>query len=162
MITQSELKQVLNYNQDTGIFTWKIDIGKKYKAGQQLKSTQHGYIRITYKQKTYKAHRLAWLYVYGKLPDNFIDHINGIRNDNRICNLRDVTHTENNQNQRKPHKSNKSSGLLGTTWHIRDCRWQASIKSNGKTIFLGNFDDKYSAHNAYLNAKRLLHSTCEI
>ena len=92
MITQEELKELLDYNPETGLFTWNVynNIKNKTTAG----TFNDGYIQIKIKQKIYQAHRLAWLYVYGEWPKGQIDHINGIRDDNRIENLRDVTNRE--------------------------------------------------------------------
>ena len=80
MITQSELKNILHYNQDTGVFTW---IKNSIVAGTVEKK---GYIAIKINRKSYKAHRLAWLYIYGNFPKEQIDHLNGIKNDNCINN----------------------------------------------------------------------------
>ena len=104
MLTQKQLKKILYYNQDTGFFVYKKDI---YNLNKYLIAKQgdiagginnRGYIQISVKNKLYSAHRLAWLYVYGNFPKQEIDHINHIRNDNRIKNLRDVSHKVNMNN----------------------------------------------------------------
>ena len=96
MLTQSELKELLNYNPQTGIFTRKTHLNKHCKindiAGHK---TKHGYVTINIKSKIYYAHRLAWLYVHGEMPKNVIDHINRIKHDNSAKNLRWVTASEN-------------------------------------------------------------------
>lgn len=100
-LTQARLKEILHYDPDTGIFTRRLDRGpnapKDSVAGTPDKN---GYIVIKVDFTQYKAHRLAWLYIYGVWPNNQIDHINHIVDDNRIVNLRDVTNSENQANRR--------------------------------------------------------------
>ena len=147
MITQKELLENLLYNQDTGIFTRKISLNKKIKVGDVAggKDTK-GYVCIRVAGKTYKAHRLAWLYVYGEWPQNEIDHINGCTNDNRILNLRDVSKSINQQNRRSVKGYSKDGN-----------RWKAQIRACGKWTHLGCFETEQEAHNAYVNAKNILH-----
>lgn len=100
---------------------------------------KNGYLRILYRGKLYMGHWLAWLYIYGKWPDNEIDHINGKAGDNRICNLRDVTRKQNMENK-KVYKNSKT-GYPGVSWHSRDKKWNVRIGHYGKRISLGYFDD---------------------
>jgi len=103
MLTQAELHQYLNYDPQTGIFTWKVKLSDKINIGQKTGcKNNRGYLLIKINKKLYRAHRLAWLYVYGYFPKFTIDHINRIKTDNRIENLRDVTIQENLKN--KPNK----------------------------------------------------------
>ena len=131
MITQSELKSKLLYYPNEGYFIW-LKLGN---VAGSLKST--GYTAIKFKGKMYQAHRLAWLYVHGYMPKNIIDHINGNKSDNRICNLREATRSENNHNAilRKDSKS----GVKGVHWCNRNKRWIASIRINKKSIYVGSF-----------------------
>jgi hypothetical protein len=108
------------------------------------------------------AHRLAWMMVTGSEPNDDIDHVNGIRSDNRFANLRTATRGENMQNERAARSSNKSSGLLGVSWSKAAGKWAAGIKLNGKKRHLGLFTDQQAAHEAYLVAKRDLHPFCTI
>lgn len=101
------------------------------------------------------AHRLAWLYVHGRWPDGLIDHKNGDRADNRFDNLRDVAHRVNMQNLRKAFVSSKT-GLLGAS-PLKDGRFGAFIKRDGKSKNLGTFDTPELAHAAYVAAKRVIH-----
>jgi len=78
MITQAGLKELLNYNPETGDFAW---VKSKKPAGG---ISSYGYRRIIIDGKEHKAHRLAWLYTHGVFPEDQIDHINGVRHDNRI------------------------------------------------------------------------------
>ena len=140
MITQDQLKEHLHYNPENGIFTWiKVNTyTRKVKVGDMAGSkNDQGYIKIMILCKHYSAHRLAFLYVNGKLPSESVDHINGIKSDNRIINLRVVTLQENLKNKSK-YKCNKS-GFIGVGWHKRDRAWVASIRVDKKLIHLGNF-----------------------
>lgn len=89
--------------------------------------------------RQYRAHRVVWLLAHKVWPSNQIDHINGVRTDNRLSNLRDVEHRENGLNQRLS-KRNKS-GVTGVCWHKRSKKWLASIRVNGSNINLGEFKD---------------------
>lgn len=142
---QNELKSKLTYCPDSGIFTKKKNgkiVGAKHRSGS---------IEISINRKKYQAHRLAWLYVYGKFPNNSIDHINHIRDDNRIVNLRDVTTTENNRNMSR--RKDNTSGVTGVVWNKLEKRWKAQISINGNTIGLGTFVLFSQAVDARKNAE---------
>jgi len=144
LLTQSKLKKILRYNEKTGLFVRIFSCGRSIspkKAGFAISI----YISIYVNSRTYKAHRLAWLYVYGYWPDGEIDHINHIRNDNRIENLRVVTSQENSRN-RAISKAN-SSGFTGVHIDKRTQRWQARIRVNGALINLGFFKCRAEAEN---------------
>lgn len=159
-LTVERLKELLEYNLDTGVFTWKVPRGRGMGAGSIAgSSNKYNYRQIGVDGKLYLAHRLAWLYVHGKWPDNGLDHINGDNQDNRISNLRDVDHVVNSQNQRKASR-NSSSGLLGA--FKKDSHWISQIQVNGKIVRLGTFLTPEEAHQAYLKAKRELHPGCTI
>jgi hypothetical protein len=158
-LTAEEVRRLFNYDPDTGIFTRLVN-RHRFKAGEVAGAkSDDGYINIKIRTKTYKAHRLAWLYVYGLFPSLQVDHINGIRSDNRISNLREVSHSGNTQNQKEAQRSNKS-GFLGVSPNNR--RWKATIAVHGEYKYLGTFDTPELAHQAYLDAKRSLHATCTI
>lgn len=146
MITQTELKRLLNYNSETGIFTWELDrrrIMAGYTAGT-LKNS--GYIHIVVNYKPYMAHRLAWLYITGIFPINQLDHINGNRNDNRFCNLREAT---NNQNQYNSVVS-KNNKLRIKGVSKQGNKYQARARINYKEHYLGLYKTPEEASNAYL------------
>jgi HNH endonuclease len=135
MLTQAELKELLHYDPATGVFTWLVAAAKSIKVcsiAGNLKSSGYNHIQI--KGKGYLAHRLAWLYVKGCWPEAEIDHLNRIRNDNRIDNLRDVTHMQNRCNT-----SNNVSGVPGVAWHKLGKKWQVQIRVAGKSKSLGYF-----------------------
>ena len=158
-LTQAELKEILNYNPDTGIFTWKIKPCNQIHigdiAGTLNKSKRCGYTVIQINKKRYQTHRLAWLYMTGNFPINQIDHINHIRTDNRIENLRDVTNQENQFN-RSLQKDN-TSGYTGVHWHKQANKWVTQIQINGKIIHLGLFNNPEEASQAYQEAKVKYH-----
>jgi hypothetical protein len=155
-ITQNQLKDILHYEPSTGEFTWLISCGPN-KAGSIAGAVHHqGYIRIGVNKKYYQAHRLAWLYVHGVLPKDQIDHINGIRNDNRISNLRECNNLENQQNC-GVYKNNKS-GYTGVFYRKDIKKWLAKINFNSKQMYLGYYDTPEKAHDAYCDAKNKYHT----
>jgi len=110
-----------------------------------------GYREVSILGKSYRSHRLAWLLHYGEEPKNQIDHINGVRDDNRIENLRDTTQAENCKNVKKP--KNNTSGCVGVYWKKRDSVWRAAISVNDIQVSLGAFKDKSDAIAARLKAE---------
>lgn len=160
MLTQSRLKECLDYNPDTGEFTWMENQGSAKKGDSCKCQDSHGYSVIKIDRKKYYAHRLAWLYVYGDWPVEEIDHINGRRADNRACNLRDVCSRVNQQNLHN-WSTKHESGYLGVFAH-RHGRWRARIRHEGRSTNLGIFDTPEEASQAYLKAKRELHEGCTI
>ena len=129
MITQQRLKEFLDYNPDTGVFTWRESYFPS-KIGKPAGGPFRGYLRLMVDGKLYLCHRLAWLYVHGDWPTETIDHINGIKSDNRIKNLRAVSHMENCQN--RPLRKDNSSGISGVCWDKSSNHWRATIAVNGK------------------------------
>jgi len=160
MITQSELKEILHYNQDTGIFTWL-----KYKQRPSKIGSEAGWVRkdsykaISIMSKQYFAHRLAWLYVTGKHPKNQIDHIDGNKLNNKFSNLRECTAAQNSQNFKNSKFTNKAQ-LLGV--NVKGKKFRARIGINKKVITIGTLNNAQEAHNAYLITKRKLHEFCTI
>jgi hypothetical protein len=159
-LTQESLRELLHYDPETGIFTRKTGLRTGFGIGAVAGGQDgKGYTRIMVLGKKHHAHRLAWLYVYGKLPELSIDHINGIRTDNRIANLRDVSHSVNMQNRRV---GNNGRGALGVRYRTDIHKWQADIVAFGKRSYLGCYDTEDAAYQAYLAAKRRLHEGCTI
>ena len=152
--TQKRLKELLHYDprENFGDFTWKVDRNFNAKVGDKAGFLHSkGYIHIKVDGKQYKAHRLAWLYEKGYLPENQIDHRDRIRNHNWICNLRESTQICNSRNCKLA--KNNSSGVTGVHWAARDKRWPASI-GVPKKINLGNFIDKLEAVKARWEAEK--------
>jgi HNH endonuclease/AP2 domain len=133
-----ELKSLFSYDPDTGVIRW-IAKGKgmikKKAAGTLLHS---GYLGICVGPKRWQAHRIAWALHHGTWPKDQIDHINGVKTDNRICNLREATNSQNGKNLGLS-KANKS-GVKGVSFENYTQRWKASIKVENKTISLGRFN----------------------
>lgn len=140
MITQSELKDILNYNQDTGIFVWKTHLKQSNKYEGDIAGCLHGggYIAIQIKGVRHYAHRLAWLYVYGKFPDKELDHINRDKADNRISNLREVTRSENMQNVGL--RKDNTSGESNISYRKDRNKYRAFVTNNNKYKSLGHFE----------------------
>jgi hypothetical protein len=156
-LTQEKLKEILSYDPKTGIFLNKISRSNRIKKGQAAGSRHSaGYLTIGINNKEYYCHRLAWLYIYGGFPITHIDHINEIKTDNRICNLRIATHQENMQNVLSLRSDNKT-GYKGVYIDKRTNKFLTQIAINGKTKHLGSFTTAKEAYLAYLKAKKELH-----
>ena len=163
MIGIDEVLRLLEYDQHTGILRWRVSPSRPCKAGAIAGSrTDRGYWRVMIKGRSYLAHRLGWLIVHGNWPHGEIDHINGVKTDNRLCNLREATRSINSQNKRAAQANNKSCGLLGVTWNKQHRKWQSKIMVNKTLHHVGLFDDANVAHSAYLAKKRELHAGCTI
>lgn len=156
VLTQARLHEVLNYDPETGVFTWRMDASKRRMAGKIAGTkTSEGYIEICVDKTRHRAHRLAWLYVTGAMPAEQIDHINRQRADNRFCNLREATNGENGAN--RPRQANNLSGYKGVYWSKRRRRWIAKISVKGRDFSLGTFSEASKAADAYAAAVKKLH-----
>jgi hypothetical protein len=156
------VREYFDYDASTGVLTWRIQVGRSKVGAATGCLGKRGYLEVGFRGRLWKAHRLAWLHHYGHWPTMTIDHINGIKTDNRISNLRDVDARTNQQNKRVAHSNNRSSGLLGVSWSEQTKKWVASIKVSRKTRNLGHFSTAEAAHAAYVAAKRLLHAGCTL
>jgi hypothetical protein len=155
-ITQSRLFQILIYNNETGKFRWRVKASPICKLGVDIENiSREGYYRITIDGKTYMQHRLAWLYVYGVIPLEDIDHIDCDKTNNKINNLRLASCTQNARNVMK--KSTNKSGHKGVHWDKCCKKWMALIRYGGKQHYLGLFDDPKIAHDAYCKAAEKVH-----
>ena len=134
-LTQDRLKSVLHYNPDTGIFT-HIRSGHGVYPGKVAGAIMRGYIGIKIDGVAHRAHRLAFLYITGEMPEG-VDHINQKKTDNRFINLRKATAQENNQNRTTP--INNTSGAIGVRFDPRMGKWRAQFYRNGKCCHLGFF-----------------------
>lgn len=138
----------LKYNKNTGIFIWKKTFSDKKIINKKAGCDNGiGYIKITIGRKRFYAHRLAWYFVHKKWPKGTIDHINGNRSDNRIKNLRDVSHRQNCLNA----KVHRNGRLAGASYHASKQIWTSSYYEKGKKIFIGRFKTEKEAHKAYFN-----------
>lgn len=151
MLTQEYLKSILDYNLDTGIFTWKVNKSQRTKAGDVAGWSYNGYRQIEINNKPYKAHRLAWLYVNGEMPKDLIDHIDNDRSNNKISNLREATYQTNSENYKTP-KTNKS-GVKNVSWYKSLNKWVVSISTKKIKKTIGYFDDLEFAELVAIEAR---------
>jgi len=150
-----ELRELLGYNPETGALFWKKARSNVVKVGKEITKTSPstGYVRVCVNKKHLAAHRVAWALATGAWPIGVIDHINGVKADNRLCNLRDVAHADNCLN-RVSTQSNKTTGALGVFLDKRSGIWYAQICRHGKTKSLGSFKTQQEAAIAALEARK--------
>ena len=145
-------REIFNYDPETGVLRNKVTRSSRAKAGGVAGNLHpEGYMRVGFLGKQYMAHRVIWEMHNGSIPDGMqIDHINGVRDDNRIANLRVVTHQENGRNQKM--KADNTTGYPGVFWNKARGKYQAQIVVNGKNKHLGVFHTAERAYQAYLKA----------
>jgi hypothetical protein len=155
-ITADRLRRLFIYDSETGLFVRRVKRGK-WQAGSPAGFVMSGgYIGLRIDGTYYKAHRLAWLYVHGAHPTSEIDHINGVTNDNRLCNLRDASRSANEINKHDAQSNNLSSGLRGVSWERQRSLWRARLSLNGKVHHSSFHATADEAHAAYRAAKAAL------
>lgn len=151
-LTQAYLKSVLHYDPETGIFTWLPRCRSMFKEDRFAAAWNgkhankiigydgwQGYLVTRVDGSLYRLHRLAFLYMTGAFPTDQVDHINGVRNDNRWDNLRAATGSENRRNQKLP--PNNTSGHVGVHWHKAQGKWHARIMVAKRWLYLGSFSE---------------------
>ncbi len=156
-LSQDEARHLFEYDAETGVMVWKprpledfpdehtFGMWNTRFAGKKAgHDNSHGYLTITAHHRCrYQGHRVIWLWVYGEWPKGVIDHINGDPMDNRIANLRCVSHRENMRNMKL--RTTNKSGITGVRWYAARAKWVASIKLDEKSQHLGYFDTKEEA-----------------
>ena len=154
--TLARLREMICYDSELGLLTWKKSPRRSnIPAGTPCGSLdRYGYAYIHLDGRNLLSHRVAWALHYGQAPDQEIDHINGLKADNRICNLRLATAVENAANKSMTVKN--TSGHKGVTKHSGG-KWQAQLQHNGKNHYLGLFSDVTQAAAAYNAKARDLH-----
>jgi len=147
-MNHEQVLMLLNYDPETGLFRWKTKSGRQ--AVGSIAGSKHnlGYISISINKKRYYAHRLAFLCMTGKFPENVVDHINGIKDDNRWSNLLACTQSKNMEN-RKCHQVNSKTKLIGSSRH-QSGKFIAQITRNGVHKYIGIYDTAEQAHKAYM------------
>jgi hypothetical protein len=150
LITASELRELMTYDPDAGIFVWKVTNSPRALAGSVAGccDKQTGYVLIRINKIKYYAHRLAWLYMTGEWPTNIIDHWNANESDNSWENLRVSTKSKNAANMKKP--SHNTSGLKGVYFRLDTLKWTSTVTIMKKHINLGCVDCPAAAHFAYV------------
>ena len=152
-LTKNLLDRLFIYDPKTGLVTRKVRTSNNVNIGDVVGSAHNmGYLTVQINKKVYLLHRIIWFMVYGKFPENDIDHINGDRSDNRLSNLRDVCHKENLKNKRR--QKNNKSGVVGVGWYNKLGKWKACIMVDGRTIHLGYFYKKSKAIKARKDAEK--------
>lgn len=156
-LSLDRVREALNYNPETGVFTWRIRVGKKVRVGSVAgsKTSKGGYVLINLDRNVALAHRLVWFYVYGEWPSEQVDHINGDRADNRLSNLRLANQSQNSCNCRL--RKTNTSGYRGVSWSKEKRKWVSRIVKDHKQHVLGYFKSKDEAYYAYLQAADRLH-----
>ena len=147
-LTQARLKELLHYDPETGRFTWLV--APKFgsvKAGDPAGGTNsQGYLAIRLSGRLYVAHRLAYLYMTGAFPKDFVDHIDRDRTNNRWVNLRPATRSQNQANRGL--QTNNVSGVRGVSWHTARQKWRATGQVLGVAHHIGLFDCLEDAQSA--------------
>ena len=157
MCNLTSIKEYLQYCKDTGNFYWiKRPVRSKIKVGDKAGSPdlKDGYWRIYFSGKPYPAHRIAFLFINGNLPRQLVDHINGVRDDNRWCNLREATYSENCKNIKKA--KNNTLGFVGI--YKSGNRWIARAMHNKKMNYLGCYATPQEAALVYDNFCKKTHA----
>ena len=157
-LEQDLIKELLVYDEHTGRFTWRINVGTRGRIGSVAGSKDTiGYTGIGLNGNRYLAHRLAWVYMYGEIPEGLqVDHINGDREDNRLVNLRLATPMQQTQNVTK--YKNNTSGYVGVHWDKSNNKWVSRVWVNYIMHYLGLFDSIEEAIDARVKAKNRLHT----
>lgn len=155
MVTADLVRSLLDYDPRTGVFVWRENRGSNQTKGKAAGGLHGPYLMIPVAKRLYLAHRLAWLYVHDSWPENEIDHINGVKTDNRIENLRDATRLTNAHNIAKA-RSDAVSGVRGVRWSSRYNSWHALLQHEGRRMHLGSFKSMEEAMAAYEAKKRSL------
>lgn len=154
MITQELVKDFFNYDHNTGIITHKQDKGSNKVEGSRAESKGVGCLTVSINDKNYVAHVIAWLWYYGYIPENFIDHIDRDCTNNKISNLREVTNKCNQRNTGNP--KDNTSGVKGVYWHKAKNNWKAEITNNGRLLYLGSYTSFEDAVCARLAGEQCL------
>lgn len=154
-VSLERLREVLDYDPETGRFVWRISLNARGPAGSVAgTSLPDGYLRIQIDRVPMKAHRLAWLWVHGEMPLCEVDHINRIKSDNRITNLRLATSKQNKENQSL--RVTNTSGHKGVHWDKSREKWMAFVVHHRKFKNLGRYDDLNQAIEVAEDARRQL------
>ena len=146
-----DLLNHLEYRRESGELYWKVPTGTKAKVGKKVGGiNQEGYKYVKFKKTQHLAHRIIWKMEHREEPPEIIDHIDRVRTNNVITNLRAATQSLNQLN--RDDRGHGASGVKGVTWDKNRKKWSASIRINKETTFLGRFKNIEDAKQAYKNA----------
>lgn len=154
-LTHSRVLELFDLDAERGVLTRKVRTTNSVRVGDPVGTLSNGYLRARVDGCHVSVHRLIWFYVNGVWPVEEIDHINGIKSDNRIANLREASRSQNNRNC--PVRSDSSTGLRGVCWNNGRSSYRVAIRINGRRVLLGTFHDAEQAHAAYVEAAKLYH-----
>lgn len=155
-ISVSELKEKLRYDPETGVLVWAVKVANHIPAGREIVHVdREGYMRLYIRNNKLFAHRVAWAIHHNSWPEGVIDHKNGVRTDNRLCNLRNATLQDNRHN--RIDRPIGASGYIGVNCCKGGQRWSTQIRLAKVTHYLGRFDDPISAAIAYDRALTYFH-----
>jgi hypothetical protein len=155
-LTAEYVRSILDYNPDSGVFTWKKTRANRAKKGAVAgHRNSKGYLAIRINYVSYQGYRLAWLIMTGNWPECEIDHRDMDPSNNKWENLRQASHNQNKHNRGK--NKNNTSGFKGVFWNNQSKKWFSQIACNRKTIYLGIFDTKEKASIAYCKAAEQYH-----
>ena len=161
-LTAQQVRDLFTYDPETGVLSWRVSRGWNIPAGMRAGTrTVRGYRKVAVNRGNYKEHRLIWLHYYGVWPTFEVDHINGVKDDNRIANLRDINPAHNTQNRTRP-SANNSTGYLGVTKKAKGKTFTAAVELDGKSYSKSGFATAEEAYEAYVALKRRLHPGCTI
>lgn len=155
-ISQSLLRELFDYDPETGFLTRLITVTSSAKSGAVAGCLYSGgYLMVAIKKKRYLVHRIIWFYMYGRWPNETIDHVNNVKTDNRWVNLREATYSQNNWNRSIQRRN--TSGVTGVYFEKEQQKWRAIINANGRKHCLGSFVTKEEAASARLAAETIFH-----
>lgn len=146
--TIERLRELLEYCPATGALRWKVYRGGRTGVGSAAGwPNEHGYLIVQVDRRYIRAHHIVFALHHGRWPSHEIDHVNGVRDDNRVQNLREATRSQNLANTRA-----RRPGLKGVKWQRQQNKWYAHIQKDGCKYYLGPFDTEALAHDAYIAA----------
>jgi hypothetical protein len=155
VLTAERLRDLLHYDPDTGVWSWLVRQGRACVGATAGWVRADGYRQIRVDGRAYRAHRLAFLYMTGRWPPRLVDHKNVVPGDDRWCNLRPATESQNQHNRGRA--ATNTSGLKGASFSKHTRKWLAQIAVRGVRKYLGYFDTPEEAHAAYVAASQQHH-----
>lgn len=138
MIDISYIRSLFKYDPASGILFWDVKRPKVVLGAEAGSTSSTGYKRVTVDGRSYKVHRIIWAIQTGEWPSSDIDHIDGVRDNNKWSNLRLASKSQNGMNRKRTNSN--TSGVKGVYWHSRASKWAAQVKLNRKVYYIGLFD----------------------